>query len=146
MISIHRSALVGHSATEMYRLVEEVEAYPRFLPWCSGAEVESRDDRRTVGTLHIDFKGVRQQFTTENLKTPDESIEMRLVRGPFRSLEGSWRFVPLAPDASRVELELRYEFASALLGRLVGPVFNHVANTMVDAFVRRADAVAAGRP
>jgi ribosome-associated toxin RatA of RatAB toxin-antitoxin module len=145
VISIHRTALVGHSAAEMYRLVEAVEAYPRFLPWCSGATVESRDDQRTVGTLHIDFKGVRQQFTTENLKTPDETIEMRLVRGPFRSLEGRWRFIPLGAEASRVELELRYEFASALLGRLVGPVFNHVANTMVDAFVRRADAVAEGR-
>jgi ribosome-associated toxin RatA of RatAB toxin-antitoxin module len=144
VITVQRSALVGHSAAEMYRLVEEIEAYPRFLPWCSGALVEARDEHRTVGTLHLDFKGVRQQFTTENFKTPDESIEMRLVRGPFRSLEGRWRFVPLAADASRVELELRYEFASAVLGRIVGPVFNHVANTMVDAFVRRADAVGGG--
>jgi ribosome-associated toxin RatA of RatAB toxin-antitoxin module len=146
VITVQRSALVAHGAAGMYTLVENIEAYPRFLPWCSGAEVERRDERLTIGTLHIDFRGVHQQFTTENLKQPDQSIRMRLLRGPFRSLEGEWRFVPLAPAASRVELELAYQFASPLLGRLVGPVFNQIANSMVDAFVRRADALAvAGR-
>jgi ribosome-associated toxin RatA of RatAB toxin-antitoxin module len=145
MIIVERSALVAHSAAEMFALVEDIESYPRFLPWCSGAAVELRDERRTVGTLRLDFKGVHQQFTTENTKAPGELIEMRLVRGPFRSLEGRWRFTPLAPDASRVELHLVYQFANPLLGRLMGPVFNQVANTMVDAFVRRADALAAGR-
>jgi ribosome-associated toxin RatA of RatAB toxin-antitoxin module len=141
MITVERSALVAHSAASMYALVDDIESYPRFLPWCSGAEVEQRDESRTVGTLRVDFKGVHQQFTTENVKTPGEAIEMRLLRGPFRSLEGRWRFVPLAPNASRVELHLAYQFANPLLGRMVGPVFNHIANTMVDAFVRRADAL-----
>jgi ribosome-associated toxin RatA of RatAB toxin-antitoxin module len=145
MITVERSALVLHSALDMYALVEDIESYPRFLPWCSGAAVEHRDAERTVGTLRVDFKGVHQQFTTENLKSPAERIDMRLVRGPFRSLEGRWRFVALAPDACRVELHLAYQFANPLLGRLVGPVFNHIANTMVDAFVRRADSVQAGR-
>lgn len=144
MITVERSALVGHRATDMFALVEDIESYPRFLPWCSGAAVEQRDAARIVGTLRIDFKGVHQQFTTENVMTPGEAIEMRLVRGPFRSLEGRWRFVPLAPEASRVELHLAYQFASPLLGRLVGPVFNHIANTLVDAFVRRADTLQQG--
>ncbi len=145
MITVERSALVAHSAASMYALVEDIESYPRFLPWCSGAAVEHRDETRTVGTLRVDFKGVHQSFTTENLKTPGESIEMRLLRGPFRSLEGRWRFVPLTPEASRVELHLVYQFANPLLGRLVGPVFNHIANTLVDAFVRRADALHGAR-
>jgi ribosome-associated toxin RatA of RatAB toxin-antitoxin module len=145
MITVERSALVAHSAADMYRLVDDIESYPRFLPWCSGAEVEHRDAHRTVGTLRLDFRGVRQQFTTENTGTPGESIAMRLVRGPFRSLEGSWRFVALAPHASRVELRLAYQFGNPLLARLFGPVFDHVANTMVDAFVGRADAVHAHR-
>lgn len=145
MIIVERSALVAHSAADMYALVEEIEAYPRFLPWCSGAEVEHRDEQRTVGTLRLDFRGVHQQFTTENLKTPGELIEMRLLRGPFRNLEGRWHFLALSPEASRVELHLVYQFANPLLARLVGPVFNHVSNTMVDAFVRRADALRAGR-
>lgn len=146
MITVERSALVAHSAASMYALVEDIESYPRFLPWCSGAEVEHRDESRTVGTLRVDFKGVHQQFTTENVKTAGERIEMRLLRGPFRSLEGRWRFVALGPDASRVELHLAYQFANPLLGRLVGPVFNHIANTLVDAFVRRADALHATKP
>lgn len=141
MVIVERQALVTHSAAKMYALVEDVESYPRFLPWCSGAEVEFRDPRRTVATLHIALRGVRQQFTTENRKRPGERIEMVLVRGPFRALSGEWRFAAVAERGCRVELSLAYQLASPLLDRLVGPVFDHVANTFVDAFVRRADAL-----
>lgn len=141
MITVERSALVAHPAEAMFALVADIESYPRFLPWCSGATVEARESATLVGTLRIDFKGVRQQFTTENVMTAGEAIDMRLLRGPFRALEGRWRFVSLAPNASRVELKLAYQFANPLLGRLVGPVFNQIANTLVDAFVRRADAL-----
>ena len=146
MITVERSALVGHRAADMFALVADIEAYPRFLPWCSGATVDERDALRTLGTLRIDFKGVQQQFTTENVMAPGESIEMKLVRGPFRSLEGRWRFVPLAEDASRVELRLVYQFTTPLLGRLVGPVFSQISNNLVDAFVRRAGALHGGAP
>jgi ribosome-associated toxin RatA of RatAB toxin-antitoxin module len=142
MVIVERQALVGHSAARMYALVEDVESYPRFLPWCSGAEVAFRDAERTVATLHVEYRGVRQQFTTANRKRPGERIELELVRGPFRSLRGEWRFVALAADACRVELSLAYQLGSALLDRLAGPAFDHIANTFVDAFVRRADATA----
>ena len=145
MVIVERQALVPYSAASMYALVEDVESYPRFLPWCSGAEVAFRDALRTVATLRVEYRGVRQQFTTENRKRPAEHIELALVRGPFRSLRGEWRFVALAEEASRVELSLAYQLGSPILDRLLGPVFDHIANTFVDAFVRRADAVAAAR-
>ncbi|MCU0897500.1 MAG: type II toxin-antitoxin system RatA family toxin [Burkholderiales bacterium] len=141
---VERSALVAHRAATMYALVENVEAYPQFLPWCRAAEVRLRDTERTVATIHIDYRGVRQSFTTENAKQPDAAIAMRLVEGPFRKLEGLWQFHALAEDASKVELRLAYQLASPVLARLVGPVFEGIANSMVDAFVRRADAIHAG--
>jgi len=141
MVIVERQALVAHSAARMYALVEDVESYPRFLPWCSGAEVEFRDPNRTVATLHLALRGVRQQFTTENTKYPGKRIEIALVRGPFRALNGEWRFAALADRGCRVELGLTYQLASPMLDRLLGPVFDQIANTLVDAFVRRADAL-----
>jgi ribosome-associated toxin RatA of RatAB toxin-antitoxin module len=146
MVIVERQALVPYGAATMYALVEDVESYPRFLPWCSGVEVAFRDALRTVATLHVTYRGVRQQFTTANRNRPGERIELVLVRGPFRSLEGEWRFNALAEGACRVELALAYELASPVLDRVLGPVFDHIANTLVDAFVRRADAVAGGAP
>lgn len=139
MITVRRSALVTHSARAMYRLVADVAAYPQFLPWCDHAEVHEQAGRSVRASLHINFKGVRQTFTTANEHVEDQAITMQFVDGPFRTLEGQWRFTPLGDDACKVELELAYEFASAILGRLVGPVFDHIANTMVDAFIQRAD-------
>jgi ribosome-associated toxin RatA of RatAB toxin-antitoxin module len=141
MNAVERSAIVGYSAESMVALVEDIESYPQFLPWCRRTEVELRDDSRTVATLYIDYRGVRQSFTTENRREHHHAIGMKLVRGPFRMLDGRWRFTPLQDDACKVELGLAYQLASPVLGRLVGPVFDGIANTMVDAFVRRADAV-----
>lgn len=141
MISVERQALVAYGASEMYELVENVESYPRFVPWCSAVEVALREPGRTIATLHVDFRGVRQAFTTENRLRPGERIGMALVRGPFKALAGEWRFHALSATGCRVELTLAYQLASPLLERVVGPVFDHIANTFVDAFVRRADAL-----
>lgn len=139
MVTVERSALVGYSADDLYSLVEDVEAYPDFLPWCAAAEVTSRDGPRAVVTLLIQYRGLRQRFTTRNTFTAGERIEMTLVDGPFRRLDGEWRFAPLGKRGCRVELTLAYELRSALLARIVGPTFDQIANTFVDAFVRRAD-------
>jgi len=139
MSIVGRSALVNHSAQQMFALVSEIESYPRFLPWCDRARVSERGQGRTVATLRINFRGLKEEFTTENRDLPNERIDMRLVSGPFRSLEGSWRFTPLSDTACKVELDLRYEIASTLLARLIGPVFDEIANSLVDAFARRAD-------
>jgi len=139
MSSVSRSALVSHTAQQMFSLVSEVESYPGFLPWCDKAHVSERSPGRVVATLRINFRGLKEEFTTENHELPNERIDMRLLSGPFRSLQGSWRFTALSEKACKVELNLRYEFASTLLGKLVGAVFDEIANSLVDAFARRAD-------
>lgn len=145
MVTVERNALVGYSAGRLYALVEDVEAYPAFLPWCAAVEVNSRDGPRAAVTLHIRYRGVRQRFTTRNTFTPGERIEMTLVDGPFRTFRGVWRFVPLGDEACKVELTLAYELASPLLARAVGPTFDQIANTLVDAFVRRAETLHGSR-
>ena len=139
MTVVNRSALVGHSAQKMYALVADVESYPQFLPWCDRAFVSVNEPGRTVATLHINVRGLKKEFTTENFNRADARIDMKLVSGPFRSLEGSWVFNALSENACKVELTLRYQIASALLEKIAGPAFHDIADTFVDAFVRRAD-------
>ena len=151
MKQIARSAIVEHSAAEMYALVEDIEAYPRFLPWCTAAEVHERrpgaeraQNGATKATLTVGLGGLRHSFTTLNENRPGEAIDMRLVEGPFRRFDAQWRFVPLAPGACRIEFSLQYEFSSRTLGRLLAPLFDGIADSMVDAFVRRAAQVYEG--
>ncbi len=123
----------------MFALVDDVERYPEFLPWCEGAEVLERTQALTTARLHINYLGVRKSFTTTNRKEANVSMEIELVEGPFRDLAGHWRFRPLRADASKVELELAYTFSNKLLESLIGPVFGQIANTLVERFVERAD-------
>ena len=141
MKKITRSAIVEHSAAFMYGLVEDIDAYPRFLPWCADAKVLERRDGETLASVTASLSGLRQSFTTRNTNRPGESIEMHLVEGPFRHFEATWRFAPLDGGASRIEFQLEYEFASRALGALLQPLFDRIADTMVDAFVRHADQV-----
>ena len=141
MVVIERSAILGYSAGDLYALVNDVESYPSFLPWCDGAQVRPGEGRHTMATIHINFRGIRQQFTTRNLTEPDSLISMSLVSGPFRHLQGRWRFTPLGDAACKVELRQEYEIASRLLERVVGPVFNHIANTLMDSFAKRAEEI-----
>ena len=141
MSEVSRSILVEFGPEQMFALVDAVEDYPKFLPWCGGATLIHRDEKTTRATLLINYHGVRHGFTTENAKTALAEMQIRLVEGPFRTLEGRWRFTDLAGRGCKVELKLQYEFASRVMGALVGPVFNHIANTLVDAFARRAEQV-----
>ena len=141
MKRLQHSVLVPYAASEMYELVDRFERYPEFLPWCAGAAVVPASDGAKRARLEIDYHGVRAHFTTSNVNVAHESIVITLVDGPFRHLHGEWRFRALAEAASKVELELAYEFSSGLLERAVGPVFDHIASTFVDAFVRRATTV-----
>jgi ribosome-associated toxin RatA of RatAB toxin-antitoxin module len=140
MQSVRKSVLVPFSAAQMFELVDRIDLYPRFLPWCGGTEaLETRADGKTA-RIDIHYRGVRAHFTTDNVNRAGESIVITLRDGPFRHLHGEWRFIALAPDACKVELALNYEFATHVLERVVGPVFGHIANTFIDAFVRRAEA------
>ena len=144
MASIAKSVLVQHSAANMFALVADIESYPEFLPWCSGARIVSRDGRAVTAAIEIRFHGIGQSFTTINRQVPCDRIDIELVEGPFSRLEGAWRFSPLGDGACKVELALQYDFNNFLLGKLVGPVFHQIATSMVDSFVKRADAVAHG--
>jgi ribosome-associated toxin RatA of RatAB toxin-antitoxin module len=144
MKRIARSAIVEHSAAEMYALVEDIEAYPGFLPWCLAAVVHERRAGTTRATLTAGLAGLQQSFTTLNENRPGEAIDLRLVEGPFRHFGAQWRFVPLSPQACRIEFSLQYEFSRRTLGRLLTPLFDGIADSMVDAFVRRAAQVYEG--
>jgi ribosome-associated toxin RatA of RatAB toxin-antitoxin module len=138
MAEVEKSVLIERSARQMFDLVEDIESYPRFLPWCSATRVDFRDERRTVATLYVNFHGAKAHFTTENAKEAPSRMSLKLVDGPFRCLDGLWRFIPLAENACKVEFRIAYEFSNRLFARLIDPVFGQIANTFVDAFVKRA--------
>lgn len=141
MAEVNKSVLVGYSAPRMFALVDAVEKYPEFLPWCGGTELIFRDAQLTRATIQISYRGIKQSFSTENAKCEPQSMRIRLIEGPFKTLEGGWRFTDLGGAGCKIELSLRYEFASRLLEKLVGPVFGYIASSLVDAFVKRAQSV-----
>jgi len=136
---VARSAIVEHSAAAVYSLVDDIESYPEFLPWCRDAKVLEREPGRTVATLTVGVRGIRQSFTTENANRPGEGIDLRLVEGPFRSFSAVWRFTPLDEHAARIEFSMEYAFSNRVLAKVLGPLFDRIADTMVTAFSRRAD-------
>ncbi len=138
MATVKKSALVLYSAAEMYALVEDIEAYPRFLPWCRSTQVLSRNEDEVRATIEMVKGGVHKSFTTCNRMQNHKMIDIRLLEGPFKRLEGYWRFEPLRADASKVSLDMEFEFASSLLRVAVEPVFKQIANSLVDAFCKRA--------
>ena len=141
MALVEKSVLVGHSARQMFDLVDQIEHYAQFLPWCGGTTVHSRDEGSVVATIHIAFHHLKQSFTTENASQAPNLIKIRLREGPFQQLEGLWRFTELTQQASKVELRLHYEFSSKLIENLVNPVFSLIAGSLVDAFVERAERI-----
>ena len=141
MKRIARSAIVECSADAFYALVENIEAYPSFLPWCAAAQVRERAPDRTVATLTLSAKGLRRSFTTENANRPGRAIEMRLLEGPFRRFAAHWRFTPLQAQACKAEFALEYEFSGRIAASLLGPVFSRMADSTVQAFARRASAL-----
>jgi ribosome-associated toxin RatA of RatAB toxin-antitoxin module len=135
---IDRSALLPYSTDEMYALVSDLEAYPQFLPWCSVAQVLSQEGDELSAQIAFAVRGVSKSFTTRNRLQPGKEIYMKLVEGPFSQLEGRWRFEPLGDAGSKISLFLEYDFSSKMVSFAVGPVFNKIANTLVDAFQKRA--------
>jgi ribosome-associated toxin RatA of RatAB toxin-antitoxin module len=138
---VEKSALVPYSHEKMFALVDDVERYPEFLPWCGGGTVSERTELVTVATILIDYRGIKHAFTTRNTKQGIEVMEIRLVEGPFKNLDGVWHFQALAENACKISLALDYGFASTVLEKAVGPVFGMIATTMIERFVERADAL-----
>ena len=144
MKTVNKSVLIWYSPAEMYARVTQVDKYPEFLPWCDHAQVLATDADGVTAEVGIAFSGIRQTFTTRNTHVPDQKVGMKLVKGPFSQLEGEWRFLPVgngSERACRVELTLHYGFDNVALAALVGPVFDRIASSMVEAFVARAEQV-----
>lgn len=144
MKTVHKSVLIWYSPQEMYALVTDVAQYPQFLPWCDHARILEHDAQGMTAEVGISFSGIRQTFTTRNSHTQPSQVGMQLVKGPFSKLDGVWNFYPLGDGSQRackVELVLNYGFDNATLGKLVGPVFDKIAASLVDAFVKRAQQV-----
>jgi ribosome-associated toxin RatA of RatAB toxin-antitoxin module len=144
MKTVHKSVLIWYSPQQMYALVIDVAQYPKFLPWCDkGRVIESYPDGM-LAEIGIAFGGIHQLFTTRNHHIEDSEVTLQLVKGPFSQLQGQWNFYPIGDASQRsckVELTMNYGFANATLSRLIGPVFDKIAASLVDAFVKRAQQV-----
>ncbi len=145
MKRVAKSVLLWYSPREMYSLVTGVAEYPQFLPWCANAEIVQQHDDGVTAKMHLAYAGVRHAFTTRNVNVADASVHVALIDGPFSRLDGSWQFVALplpgseAAQACRIEFELIYAFSNAALEAVLSPVFDRIANTLVDSFVKRAE-------
>ena len=146
MNEIRKSALVGYSVERIFDLIEAAEHYPAFLPWCAEATILARDEHTVSAQITVNYHGLRFRFVTRNPKRRPEFMAIQLEHGPFRHFEGTWHLTALGADACRIEFGLRYEFRIAATGRLAGPVFERIANTVVDAFVARAEQVYGAKP
>ena len=138
MAAVKKIVLIEQSAARMFGLVDRVEDYPLFLPWCGGTELIERSEEKTAARIHINYHGIKAHFSTENTKTFPRHMRIDLREGPFKHLDGSWTFTPLGEGACKIEFALNYEFSARLLDKALGPVFNHIANTFVESFVKRA--------
>ncbi|MCK5901505.1 MAG: type II toxin-antitoxin system RatA family toxin [Cocleimonas sp.] len=138
MPNIKRSALVPYSCEQMYQLVDDIAAYQDFLPWCSQSVEHKRDTSMVEATVTIAKGSINKAFSTRNILQENKVIEMQLLDGPFKRLHGYWRFEPLKDNGCKISLDLDFEFSNFLVGLAIGPVFNQVANTLVDSFVDRA--------
>jgi ribosome-associated toxin RatA of RatAB toxin-antitoxin module len=136
--TVKKSALVMYSAAEMYNLVNDIESYPQFLPWCRSSHIAPCGEEELRATIEMAKGGVHKTFTTSNRMQTHKMIDIRLLEGPFQRLEGYWRFEPLRADACKVSLDMEFEFSNALVRKVVEPVFKQIANSLVDAFCKRA--------
>jgi ribosome-associated toxin RatA of RatAB toxin-antitoxin module len=141
MAMIQRSALVGFSAGQMFSLVNDVDSYAHFLPWCRSSRILSSSEDEMRAEIEIAHGALQRSFTTRNLLQSNKMIEMRLEQGPFRHLNGFWRFESLTDGACRVSLDLDFEFSNRLIGLAMGPIFSQIANSLVDSFCRRAEII-----
>ncbi len=141
MRRVSRSALVRYSAEQMYALVEDVLAYPDFLPWCTAAIVHSQNASEIDASLELQRGAIRKSFRTRNTLNPGNAMKLELIGGPFRHLEGVWLFEQLGTDGSKVSLDLEFEFESRITDALFGGFFEETCNSLVDSFTKRADAI-----
>lgn len=141
MALVEKSVLIERTPTQMFELVDRVEDYPQFLPWCGGADVIERTATHTQATVHINYHGIKSHFSTNNTKEAPHLMQLTLTDGPLKHLDGQWRFLPLGEAACKIEFKLHYEFSNRLLEKVLSPVFSHITETFVESFVKRAQKI-----
>lgn len=146
MTAIHRSAIVPYSAAQMFELVADIPAYPRFLPWCGGARIVSANADEVIASIDIVYGGMQKTFSTRNLLQRNKMMEIRLLEGPFSYLQGFWQFLSLGETDSKISLDLEFSVANRAVGLVLTPVFSNIANQLVDRFHRRAAELYGSKP
>ncbi|MAZ40258.1 MAG: ubiquinone-binding protein [Legionellales bacterium] len=141
MVSIKRNAVVPYTPSQMFDLVDKIEDYPNFLPWCKASEIHERNEDEVKATLTLAKGGIEKSFTTHNYAQKNKMIEVRLIDGPFKHLEGFWLFEPVGENMCKIKLDLAFEFSNSLVSFAIGPIFQQIANTLVEAFCERAKEV-----
>ncbi len=141
MTTIHKTALVFHTPDKMYKLINEVENYPDFLPWCKSSKIIDRSECSQRAKLEIAKGPINKSFTTRNTMQVDKSIKLCLEDGPFKSLDGEWTFKALGDKGCKITLDITFEFSNSLVAAVLNPVFSEICNSLVDAFVKQADSV-----
>lgn len=145
MHQIHKTAIVPYTVKEIYTLVSDVSSYPKFLPWCKEVTIGSRtdleDETKLIATITMGSIGLEKSFTTTNVLKRERSIDILLVKGPFSSLQGRWQFQALGDVGCKISLEMEFEISNKILKKTLGPVFTKIMTTLIDAFIRQADAM-----
>lgn len=138
MTTLHRTALVPYQPEQMFALVNHIEHYPEFLPWCHGTKVTLRTASEVIASIEVAAKGIHKHFTTRNVLQPDSRMEMHLVEGPFREFLATWQFEPIGDAGCKVTLDMSFEFSNKIMSMLLGTVFNRAVSSMIEAFTKRA--------
>ena len=142
MTTISRHSLVMYTPEQMYDLVNDIEAYPSFLPWCRSSKILSQSDDEMSASLDLAKGGLHHQFSTRNKLVPGKSIDISLIEGPFQHLEGHWKFVMIGDNQGcRMQLDMDFEFSNRLISMALGPIFTQVSGSLVDAFCKRAQEI-----
>lgn len=139
MTKVHKTAIVPYSAEQMYVLVNDIETYPQFLPWCKSAQILSKNGTHITACIMMGITGLEKSFTTNNVLQHNHSIEMCLLEGPFSQLHGFWKFQALGQEGCKISFDMQFEIANKLLKMSLGPIFSKIVNSLVDAFVKRAN-------
>ncbi len=139
MTQIKKSVIVNHTPLKMFRLVKDIENYPKYLPWCTKSEITRHNDNEVIGAVYLEYLMVKMHFVTRNVYYPYSKIEMYFVDGPFKELNGSWVFTPLGEFGCKIDFNLEYKFSNSFFEKIIGPVFSYISKNIVDCFIKEAN-------
>ena len=139
MLKVSKTVIVPHTPEKMFNLVNDIENYDKYLPWCTQSIVQNRTETDVIGVVYLEYLKVKMHFATKNHNTPYSKIEMQLDDGPFKELTGTWIFTPLGDTGCKINFDLNYRFSNSLLEKIIGPVFNYISKNIVDCFIKEAN-------